>query len=449
MLAAGAVMSGIVISGGVLAADNEDASGRPLSEAGAWLKENGITPHLIASQLWMGNPSAGVTTDKHEALTMFMAGADFNLDKMNLIPGGQIHFMQLWVPFSHNQDYGTQVGGLLAGNPPPYIPKVAHLMRFTYEQQLMDDRLSIEVGKSNPGQFFGFTNCNMAASCVNTVLNETAVFGPPPYAGWGARARYQFTPLVESGIGAWRTYNAYPFTNGWERSWRSDDWRGETSLFVANVARRVNWQQETYPFNWEILGFYNDREYDDAYYTVNGTSKVLDSSSAAKTHRGVSGVYLTAKKAIWRRDGGADPSNPVPSALSVQGSITQTFQSSVDKGIGTLLDAGLIYSGPWASRPMDSYGLTFRWAQLTDSKQRFLQDAYNISGGEGWSVPRNEYQMSIDANIVLTPEVILQMTAARTWNANNWQSPYVATKPENGYTFWIQMNVLLDKLLGL
>lgn len=449
VMASSVIVSSMIFSGITQAGDNEISSVRPLSEAGVWLNDNGITPHLIASQLWLGNPSTGITTSKHEALTMFMAGADFNLDKMNVIPGGKIHFMQLWVPFTHNLEYGSQVGGLLAGNPPPYIPKVPHLMRFTYEQGLLNDQLSIEAGKSNPGQFFGFTNCNISQSCVNTVLNETAGFAPPPYAGWGLRARYQFTPMVESGIGAWRTYSAFPFTNGWERSWRSDDWRNETSLFLVNVARRANWVQETYPFNWEIMGFHNNKEYDDAFYTVNGTSKVLDSSAAAKTHRGVSGLYLTAKKAVWRRDGGLEPGNPIPSAISLQGSLTQTLQSHADKGIATLVDAGVIWSGPWSSRPVDSYGLTFRWAKLTEGEQRFLQDAFNVTGGEGWHVPRNEYQMSLDANIVLTPELILQMTAARTWNANNWQSPYTSTKPENGYSFWLQMTVLLDKLLGL
>ncbi|MCL2897290.1 carbohydrate porin [Brenneria tiliae] len=446
MLSAGVVASGMLLTGAQARAA-EPASERPLSEAGTWLAEHGVTPHLIVSQLYLGNPSAGTRTDQHETLTMFMAGADFDLDRMGLIPGGSIHFMQLWVPFTHNLDLGNQSGGVLAGNPPPYIPKTAHLMRFTYEQKLFDDRLSIEAGKSNPGQFFGFTNCNIPSACVNTILNETAVFAPPPYAGWGARIGYRFTPTLESGIGVWRTYQAFPFTNGWER-W-DDDLDSGNTLLVANVARRVNWQQEPYPFNWEVLGFHNFKEYDDVYYTVNGTSKVYDSNSPVRTRDGVSGVYLTGKKALWRRDGGTDTQNPFPSAVSLHGSVTHALQSHAHRGIATLADAGLIWSGPWQSRPHDSYGLTFRWAKLTSSEQNYLQDMFDVSGGTGWQVPRNEYQLSIDASIMLTPEVNLQLIGARTWNNSNWQYPYTSVKPENGYTFWLQLNVLADKLLGL
>ncbi|MDX5627577.1 MULTISPECIES: carbohydrate porin [unclassified Brenneria] len=448
MLSVGVVVSGMMLTNGAaVAADDAEQSGRPLSDAGTWLADRGITPHLFASQLWLGNPSAGTTTDEHQTYTMFFAGADFNLDQMGLIPGGNIHFLQLWVPFSHNLEYGNKVGGMLAGDPPPYIPKTAHLMRFTYEQKLLDDRLSIELGKSNPGQFFGFTNCNIQSSCVNTILNKTAVFGPAPYAGWGARIGYRFTPALESNVGVWRTYQAFPFTNGWER-W-DDDYKSGNTLLVANVARRVNWRQEPYPFNWEAMAFHNFLEYDDIYYTVNGTSKVYDGSAAARSRDGVSGVYLTAKKALWRRDGGADAQDPSPSAISLHGSVTQTLQSNAYTGASTLADVGLIWSGPWQSRPHDSYGLTFRWGRLTEGGQRYSQDMFNALGGTGWQAPRNEYQLSIDASVMLTPEINLQMTGSRVWNNSNWQYVYSNVKPEDGYTFWLQLNVMLDKLLGL
>lgn len=447
MLCSGAAACvGMALANGAAAADAENTD-RPLSETGAWLQEHGVTPHLMVSQLWLGNPSAGTKTDQQQAYTMFFAGADFDLGSMGLIPGGNIHFMQLWVPFTHNLSYGDSAGGLLAGDPPPYIPKVAHLLRFGYEQKLFDDRLSIEVGKSNPGQFVGFTNCNIQSSCVNTVLNKTAVFGPAPYAGWGAHATYHFTPALESNIGAWRTYSAFPFTNGWEK-W-DDDYDTGATLLVANVARRVSWQQEPYPFNWEVLAFHNNRTYDDVYYTVNGTSKVYDSSSAVRTHKGVSGFYLTAKKALWRADGGADPHDDAPSAVSLHGSVTQTLRSDVYTGVSTLADAGLIWSGPWRSRPHDSYGLTFRWGRLTTNERRYLQDSFDAAGGTGWSVPGNEYQVSIDASFMVTPEINLTMTGSRVWNNTNWQSASVNVKPENGYTFWLQANVMLDKLLGL
>lgn len=440
------LVSGIVITNS--AAWAADTATQPTQiKTNAWLTDHGITPHIMLSQLWLGNPSAGTNTHENSSYTMVFAGADLNLDQLDLIPGGSIHFMQLWVPFSHNEDFGNSEGGLLAGDPAPYTPKTAHLLRFGYEQKLLDDRLSMEIGKSNPGQFFGFNNCNMPQSCVNTILNKTAGFAPAPYAGWGVRARYQISSELESGAGAWRTYQAFPFTTGWER-W-DDVYATGSTLLVANVAKRVNWQQEAYPLNWEILGFHNNMNYDDVYYTVNNTSKVYDTESAVKTHTGVSGVYLTAKKALWRSDNGTNPQDTSPSAISLHGSVTQTFGSDVYTGVSTLADAGLIWSAPFRSRPMDSYGLTFRWGRLTRSEQHYLQDMFDSYGGSGWTVPRNEYQLGLDASIMATPDINLQFSAARTWNNSNWQYTYVSVKPESGYTFWLQANVMVEKMLGL
>lgn len=442
--------SALIFANGTTAAEkntDSEQNERLLTDAGSWLSGHGITPHLIASQNWLGSINAGITPNKQQSITMLMAGADLDLGRMNFIPGANIHFMQLWVPWVHGLNYGGDVGSLLAGNPPPYIPKVAHLLRFTWEQKLLDDRLEIEAGKSNPGSFFGASNCNVAMSCVNTVLAETAGFAAPPYAGWGLRTGYNFTPEIKSNIGVWRTYQAYPFTNGWEGN--NDDLGTGITIMMANVTRKTTWQKEAYPFNWEVLGFHNFKDYSDVYYTENGTSKVYDSSSPAKKHTGVSGFYLSASKAFWRRDGGSDLSNPSPSALSLHGSVTQAFSPYGNQGISTMADTGVTWSAPWQSRPFDSYGVFFRWAKLSDSEQRYLQDQYNVLGGSGWNVPGNEYQLGLDASIMLTPEVNLQMTGARTWSLNTYQNPYTTVSPRSGYTFWLQLNVMVDKLLGL
>src|SRR5476651_2255491 len=94
MVCSGAILCGIApIGNAALAADDAQSAGRPLSDAGTWLADHGVTPHIMASQLWLGNPSAGTTTNEQQAYTMFFAGADFDLDRMGLIPGGTIHFM--------------------------------------------------------------------------------------------------------------------------------------------------------------------------------------------------------------------------------------------------------------------------------------------------------------------------------------------------------------------
>ncbi|MFA7938411.1 carbohydrate porin [Klebsiella oxytoca] len=434
------------------ATTNKENSDAPLSGAGAWLKEHGVTPHLYGAQMWIGNPSVGTTSGRQDLnYTLLIGALDADLDKMGLIPGGSIHFVQLWVPFRDNESMGMSNDGVLAGNTTPYIPKVAHLMRFGYEQKLFDDRLSIEVGKSHPSMFVAANYCNVSSSCANAMLSPGAVFGPGIYSGWGAHATYHYTPTLSSTFGAWRTYTSSAYSNGWE-GW-NDKYDSGTNLWVANVARHADWKQELYPFNWEVLAYYNDLTYDDLYYTVNGTSKVYDTTSAVRTHKGTSGIYITASKALWRADGGSDPKDDAPGAITMHGSLTQSLRpSNVYQGVSTQADLGLTWYGPWRSRPHDSYGLVFRTAHLASNEQRNLQETFEAAGGTGWSVPNNEYQLGVDASFLVTPVVNLTAQAAYVWNNTNWGNAYVGAKPnkaENGWTFWIQGNVDLGTLLGL
>ncbi|AUP76287.1 hypothetical protein CWS02_04245 [Enterobacter sp. EA-1] len=43
-----------------------------------------------------------------------------------------------------------------------------------------------------------------------------------------------------------------------------------------------------------------------------------------------------------------------------------------------------------------------------------MQEMYNTQGGSGWQVPRNEYQLSIDAAFAVTPELSVKLSGART-----------------------------------
>ncbi|WP_192458216.1 carbohydrate porin [Musicola keenii] len=425
------------------------AGDAPLSETGEWLEQHGVGVHLQASQFYFTNPSAGLQTHESEALTMLLAGADIDLERMNLIPGGKVHFLQLWVPFSHNWDYGTQVGDTLVGNPPPYIPQTAHLMRFTYEQTWgADDRYSLEFGKSNPGMYFGTPQCDSPMACVNTLLVNSVGYSAMPYSGWGARMAWRATPQLTAGVGGWRTYRGYPFTNGWEEGFRGDG-KGENALLAANLVSRQDWRDARYPLNWELMATHSFRSYNEPYYTVNGTSQVTDSSAAARRDSGASALYVGAKKALWRQDGGRDADNRHPTAISGYADMTYLLNEQVDNGLGSLLHTGLILSSPWESRPLDSYSLNVSWLRLTSDEQRFLTDAFRSAGGRGWSPDRNQYQASLTANLFLTPDVELQLIGSRTWKMNNWGNPYTSLIPQNGWSFVIQANLYLDTLLGL
>lgn len=418
-----------------------------LEDQGKWLNDHGISPHLSMTEIYLRNPSVGLSTGNHEALTIFAVGGDFNLDKLVGIPGGTVHFEQLYVPWTSNLAYGNQVGDVIAGKPGPYVPQVSHLSLFTYEQKLLGDKLAIEAGKSNAGNYFALPLCNVPLGCVNAILQDTAGINPPPYANWGARIGYDLTPALRAQVGAWRSNNAYPFTNGWERS-AGDSGGTLSTVYLANLAYRTDYQMEAYPQTYEILGFHNNGEQTDPYYTVNGTSKVQDSAAAARTHKGVSGFYLGAKKTFWRQDGGTR-NDPNPTALSAFASLTHTVDKDTGNGVGTQGNAGLILSAPFRSRPFDSYSVNLNWAQLTSREQRFLEEAHEAAGAGNYSPGRNEYGVSLDANFVLTDSIVVSPFVLRTWGASTWLNPYSDINPRDGYAAGLLFHIQFDELLGL
>lgn len=423
-------------------------TGRLLEEQGRWLKEQGISPHLDMTQLYLSNPSAGVDTGRHEALTLFGVGADFDMERLAGLSGGLVHFMQLYVPWTSNLSYGGQLGDVLAGKSAPYIPRVSHLTLLTYEQRLLNDRLTLEAGKSNAGTYFALPLCNLPFSCVSpAIMQDTAGINPPPYANWGVRSAYDFTPQWRAQLGVWRSYDAYPFTNGWER--REGDKGGSLSTtYLGNVAYRTDYSMETYPTAFELMGFYNNRRQNDPYYTVDGNTR-FTSQAAPATHDGVSGFYVGAKQTFWRADGGqAGVRNPT--ALSVHGSLAHVFEEESANGVASQGDLGLILSAPFRGRPFDSYSVKASWARLTDREQRLLEGAYSLnSGGGNYRSGRDEYALTLDANFVLTDSIVLSPFITRTFQGSSYVNPFSGENPRDGYAFGVLLHVQFDQLLGL
>lgn len=417
------------------------------SAQGDWLNAHGISPHLTFTQMYFANPGVGVNTNNSESVSIFTVGAAFDLEKLIGLPGGTIHYEHLFAPWINNLNYGGQASSAVVGTLGPYVPQTSHLTLFTYEQKLLDNKLTLEAGKSNAGNYFALPMCNSPTMCVSAMLQNVVGMNPPPYANWSARMAYDLNPKLRVQTGWWRSNDAFPFTNGWEAN--AGDSGGQVSnVYLANVSYRTDFSMEKYPFSYEVMGFYNDATQTNPYYTVNGTSKVFNSSSLVRTNSGVSGTYLGAKKTIWRADGGATD-NPNPKSISVYASMTQAFNDENSKGIDNQGNAGVIFNHVFESRPFDSYAINFLWAHLTDAEQKFLSDAHTASGGTGYDVGQTETAVSADANFILRKGIIFSPFVMYSWNSNSMLNPYTATTPESGFSFGATLHFQLDQILGL
>jgi len=401
-----------------------------LGGIGERLNTWGITPVLNLTQMYLTNPTLGQETGKHEALTFITVGANFDLQKLLGIKGATIHFNQLYVPFTTNLSYGLQAGDSLVGQPAPYVPQVSHLVTFTWEQKAFNDRVDLEFGKSNAGAYFGAPVCNQGFGCQSPILQDNAGFNAPIYANWGARIAYNFTPSITAQVGAWRSNPAYPFTNGWEWSDKIKD----SNTYLANLTYHTEYSSDPYPKHYEVMGFYNTANQVDPYYT-------------SQTHKGTSGLYVGGRQVIYRPDGGKG--GVFPTALSAFGSVTTSLDQQNGNGLQTTGNAGLTVEAPFRSRPHDSYSLKLSWVRLTQHEQDYLKAANLAAGGSGYTVGRDEFSLGIDANLVVTPSVVLSPFIARTWHTDAWGNPSYANTPRNGFAGGLLLTVFFDKMLGL
>lgn len=418
-----------------------------LSKQGDWLAARGIQPTLGFTQMYFTNPNVGIETNKSEAVSIFTLGAHVDLEKLVGFKGANLHFEELYVPWIHNLDYGTQASSSIVGTLGPYIPQKTHLTLFTYEQKFLDNKATFEVGKSNAGNYFALPMCNSPITCVNASLQKVVGMNPPPYANWSARFAYDLNPKLRIQTGWWRSDAAFPFTDGWESN--GGKFPGTMSnVYLANVAYKTDFKMEKYPSSWEVLGYHNDAIQQNPYLTVNHTSKVFDSESAVKTSSGVSGLYLSGKKTIWRADGGTTDS-PFPKSLSVYANMTHAFNDDVTAGIQNQGSAGIILNHAFESRPFDSYSINFLWARLTDDEQRYLKDAHLAAGGKGYTVGQTETAIGLDANFILSKGVVLSPFAMYSWDSNTSLSPNTSVIPESGLSAGVVLHFQFDQILGL
>ncbi|WP_171499423.1 carbohydrate porin [Acinetobacter soli] len=400
------------------------------SKQGQWLSDHGVSPHVGLTEVYLGNPSVGTQTNNYESLSLISVGADFDLNKIIGLQGGYVHFEELFVPWTHNLGYGGQAASVIAGKPGPYIPKVSHLTLFTYEQKLLDDKLSIEAGKSNAGNYMATPICNTGFTCVNAILQDSAGINPPPYANWSTRIAYNVSPKLRVQAGWWRSNNAFPFTNGWEGD-AGDSGGTLSDVYLADVAYKTDFSMEKYPVTVEAMGFHNTSE------QVNPLTSATSNSA--------NGVYLAGKKTFWRQDGG-NSNDPNPKSLAVFGALTHSFEENTTNGVETQLNTGIILNHPFESRPYDSYSVSFIWDQLTKSEQRFLQQSY--TGADSYKPGRNEYAIALDANFILSDSLVVSPFIMRTFNSSSWMNPTTSTNPKSGIALGVALHIQLDTLLG-
>ena len=126
---------------------------------------------------------------------MFAPAVDLDLGKLIGLPGGSIHFQDSVFLFRSNEpNIVPELGGILAGYQGTPVRQASALSYLTYEQKLLGEKLSIEVGRTNIHRYFLIPNGLDPFTFDSLTFYAGRDVNGFPYGLWGGRVNHHVTP---------------------------------------------------------------------------------------------------------------------------------------------------------------------------------------------------------------------------------------------------------------
>lgn len=406
---------------------------------GKILLDHGFDFHGVAFDRALTNQSAGTRTHEFDNILAIAPTLDVDLGKAAGITGGNIHVSMSFLTLRANQpNYVIDAGGALVGNQqgtPALSGHWAYLSELTYEQRLLNDRLSVEAGQTSVYRYFFLPNSLDPLTHYSTTVVLGGDFPTIPFPTWGGRATYKLDPFWYTQVGAFednfvRSTN-YPFAFGTRSS--------SGAQILAEIGYRSEFSNAAYPANLEAGVLYNTRS---GYSNVKGSPAPASRFFTAANYPGGGVFYMQGLQTIWR--GAANPGAPPPN-INVYGS----FNVSVDKPQPIDLDAvaGMNFTGFIPGRPFDALGIQAHYQRLSAIEAGFETRAHNIFLGPGPSQSRDGYGFEVIGSIQATSSIAIRPLVEYFVTPDNLNDVRVG-RAKSGFELGVFSVVSLGRLLG-
>ena len=225
-------------------------------ETGKVLLDHGVDFHGIIFDHFLYDDSAGIVKHKTDNLARISPALDIDLGKLAGLTGANLHVQASIFAFKSDipQDL-LQNGSVIGGyQTTPAVPTLL-LNKLTYEQKLLNDRFSFELGRTSVYNYFFLPNSLDPFNSPSTVVTINGDFPSIPFPVWGGRATYQFIPFWNVQVGA--------FEDNFRRAALNGNNFGATAASGAQLLAEVNYRSEfnnaPYPGNLELGFEYNTR----------------------------------------------------------------------------------------------------------------------------------------------------------------------------------------------
>jgi len=355
----------------------------------------------------LGNPSGGVEQSTHYD-GLLDVHVDADMEQM-------IGWKGLCFHTNMFQIHGTSISAenlfsLAAASNIEAFPST-RLDEFWFEQSLFQQKLSFRLGLLAADTEFMFADS--AGAFIDSTFGWTTLssdnlpFGGPIYPFASPGVLVTVTPNDSLKLMT-AVYDDNPIgdcaedldpgqCNKHGLEFRVDD----PPLLLGETDYSYN-QNGARPGVIKIGGWYDFGKFDDQRFDVNGGLLAI-TGLAPRQHDGTYGIYGIIDQVLFSLPGGNDQ-RTVSAFARVIGSPSDRNQ------IDAYFDSGIVFAGPFSSRPDDVFGVGVAYTGISDDASAFDRDS-------GLSIIRNhEVLMEVSYTAEIVPGWTLQPDFQYIWN---------------------------------
>lgn len=279
-----------------------------------------------------------------------------------------------------------------------------HATQFWFKKTWQDKKWDLKVGLMPPGEDFDNSGCffQNLSLCGSLAGHGSGVWYNTPIGQWGGRIKYALSSALYIQAGGFQYNPNYATRHG---SFELDGTGHLGYMYILELGHRPTPGATFLPDTWKIGGWYNTADANDVLDDDNGDPYVL-TQQAARRHGGRYGGYLYVSQQLTHS--GSQRQN----GLNIFGHLAIN-----DKNTATMdyqIQAGIIYKGPFASRPQDfiSFGVSKMHANAKVARRAQLQN--QMRGIDDYDDPlyvpvrRSEYAAELHYSFHVTPWLTLR-----------------------------------------
>ncbi len=406
---------------------------------GRTLLDDGIDIHGIAADHFLANPSAGNIPHQTYNLSALAPAVDVDLGRLIGFRGGTVHIITTFFGLRSNiPTIARDTGGFIDGYQTTPVPSTTPfvLSVLTYEQKLLNDRLSIEFGRTNPYRYFLLPNGIDPFEVYGSTFNVVGDFNSIPYPSWGAHATYHFEPKWYVQVGG--------FANNYYRAIYNNLNLGAEATSGAQLLSEVGYRSEfnnaAYPANFEIGNEYNTSGH---AFNIKGAGVLATRLNVATSYPGGGVVFAEGQQVLWR--GRQGPFGP-PANIAVYTSAGVSYDKPQPFDADGIV--GVNFTGLIPGRAFDALGLQMHYQRLSAVEANFETRNQTRFAGRGPAQNRNNWGFEAVYNIQATPWLKLDPVVQYYVNPDDFVGSALPRRPTDGFIAGGFLNISLGKLLG-